>query len=451
MGRGANASTLSRRINEQISYVQRRLQKHTSNITQYYWGETKLNRCGIAATPASGRSVIAQLLVTPKLIVDILPLPKPAFVDTYGVDASQMYKLAAEGFIIPNIYHYKNDGWREYLPFQTIAELLSNYGRPNTEWITRYLNSIHNFQDIERRFSDFFREITIPNSEQRAALKAFHCRVDEWERFTSVAGQRLAYIQVLAGPHAINIVEKIQEYYLHPDHRIRALRLLNASKYLLATETTAAFGGCPTDTEEQITDFRMSVTDLQDLTETDRDQLENKRSHRSPSQAEIEFAVVVAERCRKVKIPLYGEPKHSQTSELSKAQFRNYMKVLRKVGDGRLGQLTHKMSVELMDPNINIEPTLDEYRQMARELNDGLKKLPVVASALNKVGTYLYKAVEQSPLGDGSMESVLLTAGTTAHFLAGWVDDIEMIPLFKRKYPRQLYATWRLVKSALKI
>lgn len=205
---------------------------------------------------------MSQLLLTPALTVDIAPLPEKTFIAHYGVTVDQMVALAEEHFIIPNIYYYRDGGWRDYLPHRQLAQFLIRYGRTNTEWIVAYLQARYGFSAVEDECTEYFRSVPLSAAEQTEVLAACYGRIKTWDRFAAAYGQRLAYIKVLGGHEFTAVVDWIREQYRRPHARVHAIRLLNASKVLVATETTGAYGGIQTDVPETLAEIRQVVSRL---------------------------------------------------------------------------------------------------------------------------------------------------------------------------------------------
>ena len=64
-------------------------------------------------------------MVEPRLLVDIYPDSTPdEFQSRHGLTIEHMTELAIAGYIIPNIYYYKNDGLKKYIPLTHLHPLL---------------------------------------------------------------------------------------------------------------------------------------------------------------------------------------------------------------------------------------------------------------------------------------------------------------------------------------
>jgi hypothetical protein len=58
-------------------------------IADFYWQDSKPSSWGQGAVPAIGRSLLSQLLVTPTLIVDMVPPTDNTIEQLYGVTVEQ--------------------------------------------------------------------------------------------------------------------------------------------------------------------------------------------------------------------------------------------------------------------------------------------------------------------------------------------------------------------------
>ena len=435
-----NQGRLERRINDELDRIGRELAKKPGSVEEYYWSSAKIRNFGVSTTPAPGASVPAQLLVTPRLIVDIHPLSPGKFAAYYGVDAAQLTKLAYMGFVVPNFYHYKSEGWQDYLEYPPLVDLLAEFGRVNSEWITRYLSEVTDYRNAERRCSTFFREVRVSESDRESVLNATHRAVTHWDRFPEVYGQRLAYIEVLGGEKLKPVVSAIKDWYRDPGRRIDAVKVLCAAKALIATEVTAAYGGVVTDSEQTLSDVRQAIDTLEDLLGK-RPRLTARRVRRS----EIHFAEELIAKTKRVKLHRFGESPPRRKVALTSAEFKKFIKVLGKVKDGRLGELMDAMSMSL-DPTNQADLSLDEYREVARELDEDLRWLAPVAVGLDRIGNSLMILDESSPRTDDFWWTLL---GPNVKVFAARLHGHEMTPLVRRRHPRRLYVRWRSVKRAL--
>lgn len=439
---------LESRIGEQVRLIKRRLRPDsTPSIENYYWGASKPPIWGLAAPPRAGRPIAPQLLLTPNLIVDILPMSDAPFRNTYGLTPDQMSSLAEEGFIVPNIYQYRNNGWREYAKYPGIARLLASDGRPNTEWITHYLDRQHNFDAARSEATEFFRSIKLTPSEQKAILSACHGRIQVWESFAPAYGHRLAYLRVLGGGSLDSVFEWIQEAYRDSSRRVSAIRLLHAAQLLNATKTTAAYGGYVTDIPEHLADIRASMANLRQLTSAKM--LAKSRAPDSRLAVAVEFAELLASRVLKIRA---ATPKHDESRKFpyhfSAEQFKSFKRVLRSIRDGRLGRMIDGMTEALADPNSKLEPTLDEYRELALELDGGLLRLGGLAKFLNRVGSSMLKVDEWAPPTD-PMLGWFFWSGITLKTFSGALAEVEAAPLFRVTRHRRLCGHWAAVKKTL--
>jgi len=66
---------LEKRIGDQLDLLNRRLANGKLPIDDYYWGPQKPRSYGVGTPPRPGSPLLSQLLPTPHMIVDVLPLP----------------------------------------------------------------------------------------------------------------------------------------------------------------------------------------------------------------------------------------------------------------------------------------------------------------------------------------------------------------------------------------
>lgn len=135
------AALMEKKVQEQEREVQRAYDKLTDAspsadesaiVRTFYWGSRNEFSCGVAHEvydPHFRFPVLPQLLVTPRLIVNILPMPTSEFSYRYGVTPTQMRRLADEEFVVPNVYYFLLNGWQAYSKYRSLWPLLEHSSR----------------------------------------------------------------------------------------------------------------------------------------------------------------------------------------------------------------------------------------------------------------------------------------------------------------------------------
>lgn len=423
------------------------------DVEIYYWGaKARFGARGNSALPGPGRSVWRQLLLTPALIVDILPVPHRQFVEYYGMDATQMLKLAEKGYIIPNFYHFKNNKWRNYAKYPSITKLLANYGRANTLWIKEYLSVRYDFESIENDKTDFFININnkLGDAEVKQLMEASHGRIEDWASFATVYGQRLAYIHAIGGNKYEGAVKWIEKSFETPGLRVTAITTLNAIKNLIASETTAAYGGQSTDVEENVQDFSASLPYLRQLVPAS-DLAGHEMRDISP---EVHAYVQdVVRRLAKVEVPEATRIKEGKSDRLGTPAFEQLQELLKKLKkeDGPLGRHINNLTEEIISTGKDLEPTLQSLRKLEAEIESEFWHFRGLRKTLDDLGSTLTRFGVTSPdYSDPHLSMLAWASGAGAELLAKFQSaELEMIPIRFRSRPRRLYADWKKVKRLL--
>lgn len=445
---------LEKRIGDQKQLIAGRLAGRIPNVRQYYWGASKIAAHGMSGRPDGSYSLIPQLLGTPHLIVDILPIPSREFVHRYGLTLHQMSELAERGHIIPNIYHYKGGAWKEYGKYPAVTKLLIQYGRPNNEWITSYLECKYHFSRSEQEHTQDLLDLRLTKRQQGRAIDATHGRLSTWQAFCSVYGQRLAYIDVLGGDTHKNTVLWIKRNIRNPALCKEAVKVLNASKRLIASETTAAFGGklihTPTDLLE-IKEALPILTQLDPKTYSGFARLRRAEFESKPMVDARRYLQSVVDRIAK-RVPAARES-ISAIGELDAPQFASYLRALEAVKDGRVGALVDRMTTSLLCSERGFELAFSEYLELERELNDSLKALAPVGSVLQQIGSFLLRVDDQTP-DEALPEKIklgIVSLGATFVLVGAALKNKEILPFWRLWGRRsvQLCGSWRAVKTAL--
>ncbi len=426
------------------------------DIELYYWGnKAEFGARGLSARPKPGKSVWRQLLLTPSLIVDIIPCSAKKFVEYYGMDVTQMRILVERGYIIPNFYHYKNNGWQDYLKFPSVARFLANHGRSNTKWIQDYLEIRHNFEDIENEKIAFFTRINneVEDREAKQLIEASHGRIVDWETFAGMYGRRLAYLQTLGGNDLEGVVKWIEDSYQVPHLRVTAIRLLNAAKFSLVSETTAAFGGQYTYDEDHVKDFRSSLPYLRQLAPGLK--LEDLTLQEGLSSEALAYAQDVIRRLNKVEFPRVLQITEPKTDKLAKQAFDDLLILLDRLKreEGPLGRHINNMTEEIMRKGQDLEPTLAAYRKLEAEIESEFWRLGSLRTATQNLGSILthFAGMDPSGYSDPIRSGLTYASGLVADFLVSFQKEKqEFIPAFPfRSRPKRLFADWRTVKQVL--
>jgi hypothetical protein len=452
---------LQNRIDDQRKLIEQRLSHKAPDISQYYWGRSELNAHGIATRPNRDFSLLPQLLATPKLIVDIHPLPTIDFVSLYGLTPRQMTILAEDGFIIPNMYFYKNDGWKKYSQYPEAAELLIAHGRPNSEWISAYLDKQHGFARKEQLNVEMLRRPTVAATERKRIIAACNGRLKDWNTFAPIYGTRLTYIEVLGGEAFRNLVDFIKNDFQIPGRRAEAVHLINSAYFLTAKTMTAAYGAKAAFTPEDIRELSAaqplveSLTPLAGTGVVRRKKLEiESRVRQSGEQRYLTDLVKrIADFNHDTQPSAFAEP----LSELSNEQFAAFRDALWSVKDGEVGRAVDQMTLALARDSEGFEIAARHYREMEKDLNSKLRCLSPIGTFLADSGAMMLNLGERgegtapagSDVGDGS-ELVMMIGGVAL----GWgvsLGNAEFIHQFWGKYPHRLLGGWKAMRDALQL
>ena len=439
---------LSRRIKDQKRQIRRRKEKYSrSSIGEWYWGRSIPPVWGMGTNPNLQVSLLSQLLLTPKLIVDIWPVPDEQFIKMYGVKHEQMYKLAQKGFLIPNFYHFKADGWRNYIPFSKLAAILADYGRTNTLWIKEYLETICEFSDKEDEYAKFLNTAPLSITDKENLIKITGGRTPNWESFIAAYSQRFAYLDALGGDDLALVVEKIKWWYNNPENCWIAIKALNATKSLVASKTTAAFGGIYRLQPDHLEDIRIVYKKLRELAPAGA--IPPPELNLLPEETR-RLVLEVAEKSKYVKDRLRFTGTVNQTTTLNDDEFNSYIELLGKIKDGRLGNMMDALAQRLVEPDSDLDPTIDGLRELLEEIDGQLISLRPFALQLKRFGNIPTQMPPEPPT-DTPWKPIFMVAGLAVHCVAEFIENAEMAPLLRRKHPLHLYGQWRHIKRSLGI
>jgi hypothetical protein len=232
-----------------------------------YWGDRPGGGNTSRASDARRKEqvhIAAQLMVEPCLIVDIHPDPSPEeFQARHDLTICQMQELAVAGYVIPNVYSYLNEGWKEYGPLSHLHPLLK-LARINTIWQGEILDLSRAEKDYDAvgKLRSAWRGLS--SSTQESVLMAVEKRVGRNpESFFAAYGQRLLYAKELAPKEYFRGVEE----KLSGGAIIDAVNELDPVKTIFVSPLTAAFGGrhtlSPEDSEELVAQLGRPVADQQ--------------------------------------------------------------------------------------------------------------------------------------------------------------------------------------------
>lgn len=396
-----------------------------------------------------------QLLVTPRLIVDLVPLPKEEFSRRYGVTPEQMLQLTEEGFLVPNVYHFFRDGWRDYANYRSLWQILKHRStRINALWISAYLDKRHRFSSISTKAASFF-ETQLPmieSNESKRILNALGGAATSLERIPDICGHQLAYLQTLGKNTCGEIVEEIQNKWETNGSRAEAIRLLKATQGLTVGALTAAFGGRSHLTRplyDRITEVYGKPLPVR-ASHSPHDIL-RQLSARQDLLREAEFCVHVANELDGLR--LLPANSHSTSISLTGAfplgenQFKNFVKTLKRgrVRRGEWGRWADEIT-EYLRGN-GERPDLAAYRDLWREIDSNLKPMPFFPLFLEKISRAFFGLRNVQALGPPTEESVAAQVifdqlGRGAECLARNLKGRVRVSLWHTSVPRPLCQKW---------
>lgn len=441
----------------------------------FYWGDQKLLTCGIASGITEREQsfpLLPQLLLTPKLIVDILPLPESEYIYRYGVSFKQLLSLTEEGFIIPNIYYYYNEGWKEYAHIKKLWPILFHKAsRINAEWISGYLDKRHRFSSHKKSLQIFFEsELNkISNSEQKRILRATDGAVDKIVRIPEVFGHRMAYLVTLgkSNPRMQSVVDRIQELWKSRGSRHKAIKLIQAAQGLTIGALTAAYGGKSYITNlqyERLHEYVSRIVPISPSTTTI--DLLNDLERRNDLKEQAEFCLNIANELAGLNLTRFSEGENTipllEAFPLDDQQFEEYVKVLKNqsIQSAALSVLVEEIRTDLV--NESKSPDVKEYLETIHELESLLKPLPMVPAFLNKLSDISYFLSETfTPSSSQPQAPETFHISLLLHFLftqasggikcmANTIDGHEYKSLFASSRNKVLCEQWRNIKKNIK-
>ena len=205
---------------------------------------------GAWCTAAEGISVLQLLMYFPTVLVDFGALDEETFILRYGVNAEQMARLAAEGFILPSLGHYES-----YTEAMRNGVKLPGYEReacrhlaplieaPSCRIASRRRGPLLNkvAPEVGRDESPFAAAVEEASTE---ALVSATRQADRLGALT-VLNKNLSYVRRLgAGNRAITAwCERLDAKPPTAEELVSVGAELNGLKTRLASPLTAAYGG----------------------------------------------------------------------------------------------------------------------------------------------------------------------------------------------------------------
>lgn len=428
----------------------------------FYWGSRELKNSGhatIFSNPKSCSPLLSQLLVTPRLIVNIVPLPPQKFAQRYGVTSAQLHELIAHGFVIPSIYHYYNNGWHDYAKHRHLWPILEHPAtRINGKWISAYLDRYFRFSRVREKTQALFQDTLPSGIDEVGLLKAIGQPEGSMEGLFAKCGQQLAYLETLGikmNPRLDKINQKIKRLWAEAGRQVEAANLLKATKDIVLSDVTAAFGGRYHMTETEYDTIHRYATQVVSLSELTKGQtfladVEQKTHFRELA----EFLLGEVDRLR--GIPLQEEAdRKAQRGEgvLEPDEFKSYLHVLHKsvVTEGRLGQFADEIRIHLIGKKSNTN--ISNYREAISEIELSLRPFPLVGAGLRRISNVtsaLSIFNEHNPAPSGEGIAMWISFGIATGFLRGWAekaDNTEYVDLSKWGRERRLCKSWATIRA----
>lgn len=447
-------SEIEERIDEQQATCAFRVKKFPDDIRKYYWDDDDDARNGVAAGSTMAQDVLLQLLVTPKLILDIRPMDSRSFKKMYGITFGQLNILSKRGFIIPHIYIYKDRQYREYAKYPLLCSTLSKFGRPNDEWIRQFLEKKYCFND------HLEKSVTLINKSQIRSnfdiMRQFLRKdIQNFEMFCHVYGQRLAYLSTIGREYSPDIGEHILDGLKQPSQIENTLYLFNTAKELVASHTTASFGGFVhwnTDAQRQI--FSSTQTLAHFL--PSKGKINILPSKFVPASA-LEYARDIMERSRYL-LEMRRNVRVKSIAEQTQLNFEEYLELLEILKDGKLGRHVENIHNFIDGNNGSTRVSLEELKEEEGILNEYLGKHGGVEKFSDAIGKVTSRFAADQPFAPG--EPITDAVNFLFTFIANVPSRIKEVAHdhltrvmyghgFKRPY--FMVQEWRTLKRELKI
>lgn len=437
------------------------IQKH---IGKFYWGDRNLANCGhstLNSEPKSCSPLLPQLLVTPCLTVDIVPLPPRQFERRYGVTTDQLIKLVDKGFVIPNIYHFYNNCWHDYAKHRHLWPILDHSEtRINGEWISAYLDRYFRFSRARERAEALLRDTVPSKFDVVKWLQATGQPEGSLEGLFARFSQQLAYLETLGIRMYAGLdkkVDKIKRRWAEPGQQEEALKLLIAAKNILLSDVTAAYGGRYHMTEaeyEHAHQYAIRSLPLSDLKQAMVifSNFEEKADLHEKSEflfSEINRLAEIYPKTNTRDVVSYGAP-------LDEAEFREYLSVIDMpvVKEGQLAKFSDEIHSHLLRKKET--PNISNYKDAIKELDGSIKRFPswikASLSGLSQITCAFGAMLQHHP--QPSLEGVTLwhSFELATGRLRAWAEKTEnrdYIDLSVWGRERRLCRSWARIRTTI--
>lgn len=432
----------------------------------FYWGDRDLRTCGSASIFTQVEfsfPLLPQLLMTPCLIVDILPLPEFEYKRRYGLTIEQLQWLIDGGFVIPNIYYYFDDGWREYSKFEFLWPiLLHKFSRINAEWIATFFDK-QRFSNKKLTAEKFFAEeiSKVTNEEVSEILAGMRRAIPSVDRLPAVCGHQLAYLEVSKDWNfrLAKVLATIRRQWKTSGQRSAAIRLLKAAQGLVIGALTAAYGGRSHMLHPQYDEYQEYAARVIPLKEgTDAIELLRELELRDDLRLQASFCVHIVNELSSLNLLLKEE--HERASELGDVfplndeDFDKFKNILQKevIRQGALAMFADEMRSSLIETGV--PPDTHAYLSMRDQLTELVKPWPFLPKFLHHISTVsrdvaqLQLSAPPSDLGLALFISFSQFSGVTS-FAAEKLEGKEYIALWASSKSRVLCDQWRKIRRQM--
>ena len=206
-------------------------------------------------------------MIQPRLIVDVEAYTKEEFTRRKGLTPQQLTRLASEGFIIPNLYEYDSDSKRNFQNYEKVRDDLSHLFEHRNSRLRilsirrkKFLDSMSDtFSECQAEGDGILRPV-IQRLSPPQMEKLF--RGSTPEEAMQKAASNWAYIRVLGAANErvkawCNQLESDPEYVRQIADQLPGQ--LQARKSLVASISTAAFGGTHIIPRDQLHQFDLTL------------------------------------------------------------------------------------------------------------------------------------------------------------------------------------------------
>ena len=236
----------------------------------------------------------------------------------------------------------------------------------------------------------------------------------------------------------------IHEALQSTTRRSVAIKVLNASKTLVASDQTASYGGRYTLLPHHMADIREALPIFKEIGIPVSSQ---DTGPRPPAAYELAAELIKVNRKLKTSVSATGPIPKS----LSGPEFKRVKRALRSVKDGSLGRLIEAMTVDLAADRPPSDITVDEYKDTVAELDGKLHQLAPVGTFLRALGSALSVANDRPDMEPSSGPGVswYFWTGNTLKILGANLEIKEITPLFASPKTWRLCGYWLKVKRGL--